>query len=143
MQVQIRTPANRLPSCKAPQLALLSSTQVGGNITVSARCDTERRFIQTQVQLFGRYLVAARNIRAGSRLSHADLSQKSGRIDTLPAQVLIDEKKAIGAESLRDISAGRPVTSSMLRRPWVIKANQEVQVKAQGADSILTVSVRR
>lgn len=132
VKVEIRTPNTRWPSCSQPQFSLPSSTQHGGNLSISARCGAERRFIQTQVQLSGRYLVAARPVRAGSRLTDADVTYKSGRLDTLPSQVLSEASKATGAVSLRDIPAGRPLTTTMLRRSWVVKANQEVQVKTRG-----------
>ncbi|MCH3715699.1 flagellar basal body P-ring formation chaperone FlgA, partial [Campylobacter coli] len=104
--------------------------RIGGNVSISARCGQERRFIQTQVQVFGRYLVSARGINAGSRLTAADLTLKEGRLDTLPPRALTEAGKALGAVSLRNISPGQPLTLAMLRRAWIIKAGQPVQVNA-------------
>ncbi|PMC21431.1 flagella basal body P-ring formation protein FlgA, partial [Klebsiella aerogenes] len=50
----------------------------------------------------------------------------------LPPRTLTDSKKALGAVTLRNISPGQPLTLSMLRRAWVIKAGQPVQVMAEG-----------
>ena len=57
---------------------------------------------------------------------------KSGRLDTLPPRTLSEAGKALGAVSLRNISPGQPLTLAMLRRAWVVKAGQAVQVTAQG-----------
>lgn len=132
VKVHVRTPANLWPQCEVPQLSLAQNARRGGNISISARCGQERRFIQTQVQVFGHYLVAARGIGVGSKLTAADIQQKTGRVDTLPPRTLSESGKAIGAVSLRNISPGQPLGLAMLRRAWVIKAGQPVQVIAQG-----------
>ncbi|OJT44560.1 flagellar basal body P-ring formation chaperone FlgA [Serratia plymuthica] len=132
VKVLVRTPAAQWPQCEYPQLSLAPNARLWGNISISARCGQERRFIQTQVQVIGNYLVSARSISAGSRLTAADVKLKSGRLDTLAPRTLTNADKAIGAVSLRNISPGQPLTFAMLRRAWVIKAGQPVQVTAQG-----------
>lgn len=84
VKVRVRTPPAQWPACELPQLSLPPNARIGGNVSISARCGRERRFIQTQVQVFGRYLVSARGISAGSRLTAADLTLKEGRLDTPP-----------------------------------------------------------
>ncbi|CAI1687028.1 flagellar basal body P-ring formation chaperone FlgA [Serratia quinivorans] len=132
VKVLVRTPAALWPQCEFPQLSLASNARRWGNISFSARCGQERRFIQTQVQVIGKYLVSARSINAGSKLTVADIKLKSGRLDTLPPRTLSEAGKALGAVSLRNISPGQPLTLAMLRRAWVVKAGQAVQVTAQG-----------
>lgn len=132
VKVLVRTPAAQWPQCEFPQLSLAPNARRWGNISISARCGQERRFIQTQVQVIGKYLVSARAIGAGSKLTVADVKLKSGRLDTLPPRTLTEAGKAVGAISLRNISPGQPLTFAMLRRAWVIKAGQPVQVMAQG-----------
>jgi flagella basal body P-ring formation protein FlgA len=132
VKVQLRTPASRWPQCELPQLSLPQNARRWGNISISARCGQDRRFIQAQVQVVGRYLVAARGISAGNKLTADDIKLKTGRLDTLPARTLTDSAKAIGAVSLRNISPGQPLNPVMLRRSWAIKAGQAVQVMAQG-----------
>lgn len=133
VKVHVRTPENQWPQCELPQLSLPQNARRGGNVSVSVRCGQERRFIQTQVQVIGRYLVAAKGIGAGNKITAADIQLKAGRLDTLPPRTLSDSSKAIGAVSLRNISPGQPLGLTMLRRAWVIKAGQPVQVIAQGA----------
>lgn len=132
VKVLVRTPASRWPQCELPQLSMPQNARRWGNISISARCGQERRFIQAQVQVVGHYLMAARGISAGSKLTADDIKLKTGRLDTLPPRTLIDNAKAIGAVSLRNISPGQPLNTVMLRRAWAVKAGQTVQVLAQG-----------
>lgn len=132
IDVHVRTPVNQWPQCEQPQLALPANARRWGNLSISVRCGQERRFIQIQVQAVGHYLVSARGIGAGSTLTAADVTLKTGRLDTLPARTLTQTGQAIGTVSLRNISRGQPLNLAMLRRDWVIKAGQPVQVMAQG-----------
>ncbi|MEX5716062.1 flagellar basal body P-ring formation chaperone FlgA [Serratia ureilytica] len=132
VKVRVRTPPNQWPACELPQLSLPPNARIGGNVSISARCGQERRFIQTQVQVFGRYLVSARGINAGSRLTAADLTLKEGRLDTLPPRA--DRSgQSIRRRQPAQHQPGQPLTLAMLRRAWIIKAGQPVQVgNAQG-----------
>lgn len=132
ISVLVRTPAQQWPQCEQPQLALPPNARRWGNLSVSVRCGQERRFIQVQVQAIGHYLVSARGIGAGSKLAATDVRLKTGRLDTLPPRTLTQTSQAIGAVSLRHISPGQPLNLAMLRRDWVIRAGQPVQVMAQG-----------
>ena len=138
----VRTPPAQWPPCELPQLSLPPNARIGGNISVSARCGQERRFIQTQVQVFGRYLAAARGISGGTPLTPADVVLKSGRLDTLPPRTLTDSKSA-GRGDAAEYQPSQPLTLSMLRRAWVIKAGQPVQVMAEGTALASAVPVRR
>ncbi len=97
VKVLVRTPPAQWPPCELPLLSLPPNARIGGNISVSARCGQERRFIQTQVQVFGRYLTAARGISGGCgakirqarypAAAYADRQQKSaGRGDAAEYQ---------------------------------------------------------
>lgn len=134
MQVTTRvvTPAAQWPDCPTPQLALPNNGRSWGMISLSVRCGDARRFVQTEVQVSGRYWVAARAIPRGAVLSAADLRQKEGRLDTLPPRTLQNEQQVTGAVALRAISVGQPLTLSMVRRAWQVQAGQEVQVVAGG-----------
>jgi len=50
----------------------------------------------------------------------------------LPPRAIADSKQAINAVTLRNINIGQPLTLSMLRRPWMVQAGQNVQVVANG-----------
>lgn len=131
--VKITTPVSQWPVCESPHFSLPNNTYRWGKTTVSVKCGRERRFIQTDVQITGSYLASARKIKAGSKLSATDIAMKTGRLDLLPPRTLTDSSKAIGAISLRDIPADQPMELTMLRRAWVIKAGQAVQILTQGS----------
>ncbi|ATM96331.1 flagellar basal body P-ring biosynthesis protein FlgA [Yersinia frederiksenii] len=132
VKVVIKTPQNQWPQCEMPEITLPTNARPWGNISLSVRCDGQRRFIQTQVQVSGHYAVAARRLPSGAKITPEDIEMKQGRLDTLPPGALLEPHFAQGAVSLRQINAGQPLTRNMLRRLWVIKAGQDVQVLAQG-----------
>jgi flagella basal body P-ring formation protein FlgA len=61
------------------------------------------------------------------------MRQKSGRLDLLPPRAILDNQQALNAVALRNINIGQPLTLSMLRRPWMVRAGQQVQVQATGS----------
>ncbi|EEQ05632.1 Flagella basal body P-ring formation protein flgA [Yersinia bercovieri ATCC 43970] len=132
VNVIIKTPQSQWPQCEMPEITLPTNARPWGNISLSVRCDGVRRFIQTQVQVSGRYVVATRQLAAGAKITAQDVEMKQGRLDTLPPGALLEPHFAQGAVSLRQINAGQPLTRNMLRRLWIIKSGQDVQVLAQG-----------
>ncbi|CNF01848.1 flagellar basal body P-ring biosynthesis protein FlgA [Yersinia similis] len=132
VKVVIKTPQSQWPQCDAPEITLPANARPWGSVSLSVRCEGQRRFIQTQVQVSGRYAVAARRLAAGEKISTQDIQMKQGRLDTLPPGALLDTHFAQGAVSLRQINAGQPLTRNMLRRLWLVKTGQDVQVLAQG-----------
>ncbi|MBP2170938.1 flagella basal body P-ring formation protein FlgA [Erwinia toletana] len=132
MQVVLRTPTAQWPQCETPQFSLPGNSRLWGNISVAANCGQERRYLQVQVQVTGDYVVAARQITRGSAVSAADLTIKRGRLDTLPSRAVVDPLEATDAITVRDILPGQPITLSMVRQPWRVKAGQNVMVIAQG-----------
>ncbi|CFR08275.1 flagellar basal body P-ring formation chaperone FlgA [Yersinia kristensenii] len=132
INVIIKTPQSQWPQCEMPEITLPANARPWGNISLSVRCEGLRRFIQTQVQVSGQYAVAARQLTAGAKITSLDIEMKQGRLDTLPPGALLEPSFAQGAVSLRQINAGQPLTRNMLRRLWIVKAGQDVQVLAQG-----------
>lgn len=135
MQVKtiITTPAARQPQCLSPQFSLSQNARSWGNVSVAVNCNGQKSYVQAKVQVSGTYWVAARNVSSGAHLSANDMQQKSGRLDLLPPRVIIDRQQALNAVTLRNINIGQPLTLSMLRRPWMVHAGQQVQVQATGS----------
>lgn len=132
MQVVVRTPEAQWPQCEAPQFSLPGNSRQWGMISVAASCGQNRRYLQVQVQVTGDYVVAARQLPRGSALSAGDVKIQRGRLDTLPARVIMLPEQALDAVSIRDIPPGQPITLSMVRKPWRVKAGQNVMVIAEG-----------
>lgn len=132
MTVEIKTPQAQWPTCEAPQFTLPGNSRLWGAMSVAATCGDTRRFLQVQVQVTGQYLVATRLLARGSTVSADDFRLESGRLDTLPARTMLDAGSVADAVVLRDIQPGQPVTLSMMRQPWRVKAGQSVMVIASG-----------
>ncbi|NIG32805.1 flagellar basal body P-ring formation protein FlgA [Pantoea sp. ICBG 828] len=132
MTVVVRTPQTQWPACDTPQLLLPGNSRQWGNLSIAASCGQNRRYLQVQVQVTGEYLVANRQLARGSNVSASDFRLESGRLDTLPARALLSSSNLVDAIALRDIAPGQPVTATMLRQPWRVKAGQNVMVIASG-----------
>ena len=132
MTVEVKTPQAQWPTCDAPLFSLPGNSRLWGPMSVAATCGDTRRFLQVQVQVTGQYLVATRLLARGSTVSAGDFRLQSGRLDTLPARALFDAESVADAVVLRDIQPGQPVTLSMMRQPWRVKAGQSVMVIASG-----------
>lgn len=132
VSVQVRTPASMLPKCEMPEFSVPGNTRQWGNVSVTAQCDNEKRFIQVAVQATGDYVVASQNIPRGATLQPGSVTLKRGRLDQLPPRTILDINQAQNAVSLRDLVPGQPLQLSMLRQAWLIKAGQRVMVIASG-----------
>ncbi|PBI79415.1 flagella basal body P-ring formation protein FlgA [Rahnella sp. BIGb0236] len=131
--VVVNTPSARQPQCLSPQFMLSPNSRTWGNVSVAVNCNGRKSYVQTKVQVSGTYWVAAKNVPAGSHLAETDMQQKTGRLDLLPPKAVLDSKLAVNGITLRNISIGQPLTLSMLRRPWMVHAGQDVQVQATGS----------
>ncbi|MCU6671063.1 flagellar basal body P-ring formation protein FlgA [Enterobacteriaceae bacterium H4N4] len=130
--VQVRTPPTMLPSCEMPAFSVLGNSKLWGNVSVTALCGNEKRFIQVAVQATGDYVVASQAIPRGGIVQPGSVSLKRGRLDQLPPRTMLDINQAQNAVSLRDVAPGQPLQLSMLRQSWRIKAGQRVMVIASG-----------
>ncbi|MFJ5361973.1 flagellar basal body P-ring formation chaperone FlgA [Pectobacterium sp. CHL-2024] len=132
VNVVVKSPESQWPQCEAPQITLPGNTKMWGNVSLSVRCGQQRRFIQTEVQVTGNYVTSARLINRGTTLTEKDIRLTKGRLDLLPLRPILTLPGAEGAVLLRDLTPGQVITASMIRRAWVVKAGQSVQIIAQG-----------
>ncbi|MBX9444433.1 flagellar basal body P-ring formation chaperone FlgA [Dickeya chrysanthemi] len=132
VNVVVKTPEAQWPGCDNPLISLPGNARMWGNLSVSVSCNQDRRFIQVEVQVTGSYVVAAAPLSRGSELAAGDIRTVRGRIDQLPPRALFTLEEAQGAIALRDIAPGQAITQVMIRKPWVIRAGQNVQILAQG-----------
>ncbi len=130
--VELKTDPTHLLRCENPVFSTPGNSRLWGNISVMMRCGDEKRFIQVQVRAVGHYLVATRSVPRGAILDAQSLTLKRGRLDNLPAQALSLMEQAVNAITLRDITPDMPLTRSMIRQPWRVKAGQQVRVIANG-----------
>lgn len=129
----VTTPAERLPRCLSPLFSMSPNARSWGNVSVAVNCNGQKSYVQAKVQVSGTYWIAARNVTSGAHLAAADMQKKVGRLDLLPPRAILDSQQALNAVTLRNINVGQPLTLSMLRRPWMVHAGQQVQVQATGS----------
>ena len=132
LEVVVKTPIAQRPVCGQPQFSLPSSNRIWGNISVAVSCGTQKRFIQAEIKVTDRYVVAAHPLSANQTLSEEDVAWRTGRLDLLPSVPLRDMAAVDGSISERALGSGQPLTAAMLRRPWLVKIGQLVQVAAHG-----------
>ncbi|MCS3433587.1 flagellar basal body P-ring formation chaperone FlgA [Klebsiella sp. BIGb0407] len=132
VSIELKTSPTHLLRCENPVFSTPANSRLWGNISVLMRCGSDKRFIQVQVGAIGHYVVATRSVPRGTILDSQSLTLKRGKLENLPAQALTLTEQAVNAVTLRDITPDMPLTRSMIRQPWLVKAGQQVQVVASG-----------
>lgn len=132
VSLALKTDPTQIPPCENPDFSTPSNSRLWGNISVLMRCDNHKRFIQVHVSAVGHYVVATRSVPRGTTLDAQTLTLKRGQLERLPAQALTLTEQAVNAITLRDITPDVPLTKSMIRQPWRVKAGQQVRVVASG-----------
>ncbi len=118
---------NPQPFLSQPQNPLL------GRVTVGVRCDgAPTRYLFATIHRQGRYLIAARPIAAGEMISLDMLAFKEGALESLPRQILTDEKQAVGLQALRLIPSGGMLLSTAIRERPIVQKGARVTVEARG-----------
>lgn len=130
--VTVLTPEEKLPICQTQEIQRHAGSRNWGKLSMPILCDNQRRFIQVNVSVSGSYLIAKKDINREDALSASSISTAEGDLEKLPYDVLRDPLFIKNAVAMRQISAGKPITSTMVRRPWSILSGQSVTVFAEG-----------
>ncbi|MBG3012293.1 flagellar basal body P-ring formation chaperone FlgA [Proteus faecis] len=130
--VSVLTPEQKWPICQTQEIQRHAGSRNWGRLSIPIQCDNQRRFIQVDVSVTGKYLVAKKDINRDDAIETASVSMITGELEKQPYDVLRDPTLIKNAIAMRQISAGKPITSTMIRRPWAILAGQTVTVFAQG-----------
>ncbi|WP_337237427.1 flagellar basal body P-ring formation chaperone FlgA [Proteus faecis] len=130
--VSVLTPEQKWPICQTQEIQRHAGSRNWGRLSIPIQCDNQRRFIQVDVSVTGKYLVAQKDINRDDAIETASVSMITGELEKQPYDVLRDPTLIKNAIAMRQISAGKPITSTMIRRPWAILAGQTVTVFAQG-----------
>lgn len=141
--VRIEAPAGSpLEACATLQPFLPQGVLPWGRFSVGVRCAGERpwtRYLPAQVTVQGRYLAAARPIRAGEVLGTGDAVERSGDLTRLPRTVVTDPSKLTGMVAVNAIAPGAPLRTDGLRGSIVIRQGQAVRLQAEGAGFVASV----
>ncbi|WP_118984343.1 flagellar basal body P-ring formation chaperone FlgA [Photorhabdus sp. CRCIA-P01] len=132
VSVNIKTPEQQWPQCEWPEIQPPIGGQNRGNLSLPVICHQQRKFIQVAVSVTGNYLVTRRAILRNDVLSDKDFQVRSGLLEKLPHDLIINKNKIKNSIAIRNIPAGQAITHNMLRRPWVVRSGQSVVVIVQG-----------
>lgn len=132
VSVAVLTPETKWPVCQTQEIQRHAGSRNWGRLSIPIQCDNQRRFVQVDVSVQGQYLIAKKDINRDDNITESSISMTTGELEKLPFDVLRDSRFIKNAIAMRQISAGKPLTSTMIRRPWAILAGQSVIVFAQG-----------
>ncbi|HAG0390749.1 TPA: flagellar basal body P-ring formation protein FlgA [Salmonella enterica] len=133
-EVRILTPNDIAGlNCAVPELQLFGHPSgLTSNRTVIAICGRKRVFIRVYVRATADYWLVRHKLTPGQIIQSDDIKPCRGPLDKVPASILFDKRKIIGASPTRVIDEGHPITSGMIHRKWVVYVNHDVWIKAPG-----------
>lgn len=107
-----------------------------GRTTVGVRClgpASWTVYVQVQIGVQAKYLVAARPLAAGQVLGAGDFVSRNGDLGTLPTTILTDGEQAIGKTVKIGVAAGQPLRGDQLIAPWAVQQGQTVKTVSRGS----------
>lgn len=125
----------QLSPCDAFEPFLPSGGAPWGRTTIGVRClgpSAWTIYMQVQVSVYAKYLVAARPLTAGQVISANDFVSRSGDLGLLPATILMDAEQALGKTVKIGIAAGQPLRGDQLIAPWAVQQGQNVKTISRG-----------
>ncbi len=128
--------ADRLAGvCEGFDVSMGADARPWGKTQVLVRCrgGTWSLWVPVQIRVVAEYLVVARPISAGQKLTDADVRGQLGELSDLPNGILMDKEQAIGRAAIASLAAGRPLRADMLRQPTVVQQGQSVRVVGTGS----------
>jgi flagella basal body P-ring formation protein FlgA len=125
------TPKPQL-SCDTPILSLLNKKKPWGNMTIYVQCDNKKKFMRINVAVISNYVVAKQAISAGTVINEDHIHIQSGRLDKLPATIILNKADILNHIALRNIDHNEPIKTTMLQKNWLVKAGQQVKVIING-----------
>lgn len=136
VQIEVHPPRAAMPACLDPQPFFPGHAEAKmGRVSVGVRCGDDRRrvrYMQAEIQVFGRYPVLARRVEAGTRLTPDMLSFQEGDLGQLPRGALRDIDEAVGQLARRSLAPGAPLQHHQLREIPLVERRQRVSVEARG-----------
>ena len=126
----------QLSPCDAFEPFQPTGSRLWGKTTVGVRClgpSAWTVYVPVQVRVSGNYLVAARTMPAGHVLGIDDIVARNGDLGTLPPNIVIDDRQAVGKTVKFGIAAGQALRGDQLIAPIVVQQGQNVKTIANGA----------
>jgi flagella basal body P-ring formation protein FlgA len=96
---------------------------------VTCRGASGKLYVQVEIPVVAEYIVAARPIGAGQKVTEGDIATRVGK---LPNEAVIDRDQVIGRVAKNSMGNGVALRADMLRQPWVVQQGQTVKIVVVG-----------
>ncbi len=135
--IELRPPSRHLPPCIDPKPFLTNADQAPvGRVSVGVRCGEDGRqvrYMQAEIGVIGTYVIAAHDIERGAVISASMLTERSGNLNELPAQALLEAEAIVGQMTRSPIRAESIFQAHFLQKPPLVERGQRVTVEARGS----------
>lgn len=124
-----------LPACEALEPFVSPGTRLWGQAAVGVRCQRPRPwslYLPVTVSVRGPVVVASRAISAREDIRADDLRIEMQELTRFPGTPVSQPELAVGRHLERNLAAGEPLRSEMLRAAVAVKQGQSVIVTARG-----------
>jgi flagella basal body P-ring formation protein FlgA len=128
----------RLSQCDMPlEVYLPQGSRDLGRFTVGVRCTDDKPWslhVPTTVTIYKNIIVTAESLARGKILTENDFKHLEYDVSKLPAGYIVDASYGVGMELKRRLSGGVPLTTTMMRKPKIIKRGQQVSIIAKAGN---------
>lgn len=125
----------RLKQCSLPlEVYLPVGSRDIGRLTVGVKCTDSNPWslhVPVTVTVYKNVIVAAKSLSRGEVLTEKDFKRVKYDMSKLPAGYIEDPRYGIGMELKRRLASGAPLTTSMMKKPHIIKRGQQVSIVAR------------
>ena len=122
----------RLRKCSIPLQAFLpESSRDLGKITVGVKCADSKPWslhVPVTVSIYKQVVVAARTLQRGTLLTDSDVTLASYDLADLTRGYFEDTSRNLGMKLKRRLTAGEPLTFSIVEKPRAITRGQQVHI---------------
>lgn len=134
----------RLNQCSLPlEVYLPAGGRDIGRLTVGVKCTDTRPWslhVPVTVKVYKHVVVASKSLSRGDLLTESDLKRIKYDMSQLPAGYIEEPADGLGMEVKRRVSQGTPLTTSMIKKPNIIKRGQQVSIVARAGSMEVRMS---
>jgi len=124
----------KLNQCSSPlEVYLPEGSRDLGRLTVGVKCTDSKPWslhVPVTVTVYKDVIVTAKSLSRGELLMESDFKRVKYDMSKLPTGYIEDPANGVGMELKRRLSTGVPLTTTMLRKPIIIKRGQQVSILA-------------
>ncbi len=135
--------AATLAPCVRAEPFIPPSARPWGRTSIGVRCVQGAAWsvmVPAQVAAWGRAVVTATALPAGTVLGEQDLQEQEIELTREPAGIARDAAALVGKATARALPAGAAIRADMARAPLAVQAGDPVRLRIQGSGFAITAS---